>query len=161
GRPLSEGRPARVIGIEPRALTDLDALKAALQAELGIDPAGIDAQLRAPGVQPPHFVPITPPGVPTYNPAEDVLYPLPGTRFRDTTLRGGPTPEFAAHVIGTFGEVTAERLDELGEPYRPGDLVGLSGLEAAYERQLAGTPTVTVQVVDADGQVVEELERFE
>lgn len=161
GRPLSEGRPARVIGIEPRAVTDLDALKAAFQAELGIDPAEIDAELGAPGVEPHHFVPITTVDVPTYNAVEDVIYPLPGTRFRDTTLRGGPTPEFAAHVIGTFGEVTAERLDELGEPYRPGDLVGLSGLEAAYERQLAGTPTVTVQVVDADGQVVEELERFE
>src|SRR5690606_40923658 len=68
GRPLSEGRPARVIGIEPRAVTDLDALKAAFQAELGIDPAEIDAELGAPGVEPHHFVPNSTVAVPTYHP---------------------------------------------------------------------------------------------
>ena len=90
-----------------------------------------------------------------------MIYPLPGTRFRDTFLRGGPTPEFAAHVLGRFGEITAERLEELGEPYQAGDLVGLTGLEAAYEEQLAGTPSSTVRVVGADDEVVDEVERFE
>lgn len=160
GEPLAEGRPAKIIGLEPQAVTDLEAVKLAFQSELDIDPATIDEKLGAPGVQPDHFVTITTVDVATYNLVEPVIYPLPGTRFRDTTLRGGPTPDFAAHVLGRFGEVTAERLDELGEPYQAGDLVGLSGLEAAFEEQLAGTPSVTVQVIDADGEVVEELERF-
>lgn len=161
GQPLSVGRPARTIGLEPQAIANLDEVKVAFQAELGIDPASIDEKLNAPGVQPNHFVTITTVDVPTYNRVEPVIFPLLGTRFRDTFLRGGPTPEFAAHVLGRFGEVTAERLEELGDPYRAGDLVGLSGIEAAYEEELAGTPSVTIQVLDADDAVVEELERFE
>jgi len=86
---------------------------------------------------------------------------VPGTRFRDTFLRGGPTPEFAAHVLGRYGEITAERLEDLGEPYQEGDLVGLSGLEGAFEEQLAGTPSSTIRVVGADDEVVDEVERFE
>jgi cell division protein FtsI/penicillin-binding protein 2 len=161
GEPLSTGRPGRVIGLEPRAITNLDQVKAAFQQELGITPQQIDEALNAPGVQPDHFVTITTVDQPTYNLVEDVIHPLGGTRFRDTFLRGGPTPDFAAHVLGSFGEATAERLEELGEPYQGGDMVGLSGLEAVYEEQLAGTPTVSINVVDGEGAVVEELERFE
>ena len=161
GEPLSVGRPARIIGLQPDAVTNLDEVKLAFQAELGIDPATIDERLNAPGVQPDHFVTITTVDVPTYNLVEPVIYPLDGTRFRDTFLRGGPTPEFAAHVLGRFGEITAERLDELGEPYQVGDLVGLSGLEALYEEELAGTPSTTIQLVGADDAVVEDLERIE
>ncbi len=161
GEPLSVGRPARIIGLEPQAVTDLDAVKLAFQAELGIDPATIDEKLNAPGVQPDHFVTITTVDEPTYNSVEAAIYPLPGTRFRETFLRGGPTPEFAAHVLGRFGEITAERLEELGEPYQVGDMVGLSGLEGMFEEQLAGTPSVAIQLVGADDEVVEEVHRDE
>lgn len=161
GEPLSTGRPARVIGLEPRAVTDLDTVKVAFRAELGIEPEVIDEALGAPGVQPDHFVTITTVDLDRYEQVEPVIYPLPGTRFRDTFLRGGPTPEFAAHVLGRYGEITAERLEELGEPYQVGDRVGLSGLEARFEEQLAGTPSSTIRVVDANGEVVDEVERFE
>jgi cell division protein FtsI/penicillin-binding protein 2 len=158
GEPLSYGRPARIIGLEPQAIEDLDQIKLAFADELDIDPADIDEALE--GAQPDHFVTVTTVDVPTYNRVESVIYPLPGTRFRDTTLRGGPTPEYAAHVLGRYGEITAERLDELGEPYQAGDLVGLTGLEARFEEQLAGTPSTAIEVVDSAGEVVEELERF-
>ncbi len=120
GNPLSVGRPARIIGLEPRAVTDLNAIKAAFQQQLGVDPAAIDEALNAPGVQPDHFVTITTVDQARYDQVAPVIYPLPGTRFRDTFLRGGPTPEFAAHVLGGFGEITAERLEELGPPVRDG-----------------------------------------
>ena len=161
GQPLAAGRPAHIIGVEPQAIIDLAAVKAAFQAELGIDPATIDEKLNAPGVQPDHFVTITTVDMPTSNLVRPVIDELQGTRFRDTVLRGGPTPEFAAHMLGRFGEITAERLEELGEPYEAGDLVGLTGLEALYEEQLAGTPSTTIQVVGADDEVVEDVERFE
>ena len=161
GEPLSVGRAARVIGLEPQAVTDLDAVKLAFQQQLGIEPAAIDEALAAPGVQPDHFVTITTVDLSRYEEVEPVIYPLPGTRFRDTFLRGGPTPEFAAHVLGRFGEVTAERLDELGEPYQAGDLVGLTGLEARFEEQLAGTPSSSIEVVGADDEVVEQVHRIE
>jgi cell division protein FtsI/penicillin-binding protein 2 len=161
GQPLSVGRPARVVGLEPRAITDLNLVKTALQQQLGIDPAAVDAALNAPGVEPHHFVTITTIDKARYDQVAPVIYPLPGTRFRDTFLRGGPTPGFATHVLGQFGPITAERLDELGEPYEAGDSVGLTGLEARFETQLAGTPSGEIQVVDDDDEVVDVVHRVE
>jgi cell division protein FtsI/penicillin-binding protein 2 len=39
--------------------------------------------------------------------------------------------------------------------------VGLSGLEARFEEQLAGTPSSSIEVVGADDEVVEEIHRIE
>jgi cell division protein FtsI/penicillin-binding protein 2 len=152
-QPIATGRAARIIGLEPQAILDLNQIKAAFQSQLAVDPATIDAALNARGVQPDHFVTITTIDKARYDQVAPVIYPLPGTRFRDTFLRGGPTPEFAAHVLGSFGEVTAERLAELGPPYEAGDQVGLTGIEARFETQLAGTPSGEIRTVAAADQV--------
>ncbi len=160
-RPLATMSAGRIVGLEPRAITDLNQVKAALQQQLGVDPADVDAALGAPGVQPDHFVPIITISQARYEQVEPVIYPLPGTRFRDTTLRLTPTPGFAQHLLGRTGEITAERLEELGQPYQVGDVVGLTGIEARYEAQLAGTPSGDIQLTAADGEVVEVLDRIE
>ncbi|MGH9228540.1 MAG: penicillin-binding transpeptidase domain-containing protein [Acidimicrobiales bacterium] len=161
GEPLASTGPGRLVGLEPQAIQDLDQVKAALQQQLGVDPSAVDRALGAPGVQPNHFVPIIAVSQTRYTQAEPVIYPLPGTRFRDTTVRTTPSPGFAGHVLGRTGEITAERLEELGQPYRRGDVVGLSGIEAAYEAQLAGTPSGDVQLDDSEGEVVEVLDRID
>jgi cell division protein FtsI/penicillin-binding protein 2 len=161
GQPLAIGRPGRIIGLEPRAILDLNQVKADFQQQLGVDPAKIDEALNARGVQPDHFVPIITVDQTLYDRVAPVIYPLPGTRFRDTFLRGGPTPEFATHVLGTVGEATAEKLDELGEPYQAGDKVGLTGLEARFETQLAGRPSGDIQVVGAGDEVLDTIGRVE
>jgi cell division protein FtsI/penicillin-binding protein 2 len=161
GEPLATSGPGRIIGLEPRAITDLNQVKAALKEQLGVEPAAVDRALGAPGVRPNHFVPIIAVSQARYTQVEPVIYPLPGTRFRDTTVRTTPSPGFAAHVLGRTGEITAERLEELGQPYLAGDVVGLSGIEAAYEAQLAGTPSGDIQLADARGEVVEVLDRIE
>ena len=161
GEPLSTTGPGRLVGLERRAIQDLNQVKAALQQQLGVDPAAVDEALGAPGVQPDHFVPIIAVSEARYTQAAPVIYPLPGTRFRDTTVRTTPSEGFAEHVLGRTGEITAERLEELGQPYLRGDVVGLSGIEAAYEAQLAGTPSGDVQLADAEGEVVEVLDRID
>jgi cell division protein FtsI/penicillin-binding protein 2 len=64
----------------------------------------------------------------------------------------GPTKEFAAPILGSVGPVTAEIVKDNPGVYRPGDVAGLSGLEARYDEQLRGTPGVVVQAVDASGK---------
>ncbi|WP_228387645.1 MULTISPECIES: penicillin-binding transpeptidase domain-containing protein [unclassified Nocardioides] len=61
-----------------------------------------------------------------------------------------PTREFAAPILGTVGPVTAEMLNEDPDRYRPGDIAGLSGLQARYDEQLRGTPGVVVAAVSDD-----------
>ena len=62
-----------------------------------------------------------------------------------------PTREFAAPILGTVGEVTAEMIEDDPEQYQLGDEAGLSGLQARYDDQLRGTPGLVVQAVDGEG----------
>ena len=85
---------------------------------------------------------------PAYRVAKPIIYPIPGLLFRPSKGAVGPTPGFAQALIGSVAPATAEQLKSMGMPYELGDQVGQSGLEAAYDRSLAGTPTVDVQIVD-------------
>lgn len=161
GNPLVEARAGKIIGLEPRRIQNLQQVKDILAANLGVDPALVDEKLNAPGVQPDHFVEIVTVDLARYEAVRSVVYPVPGTVFRDTTRRAAPQAGFAQHVLGRTGEITAELLEELGPSYQVGDVVGMTGLEARFEEQLAGTPSGDIQIEDAEGEVVEVLDRIE
>ena len=60
---------------------------------------------------------------------------------------GLPYPRFASHLIGYLGIVSEQELQQLGPGYASSDLVGKTGLEAIYERELRGElGSVTVEV---------------
>ena len=75
---------------------------------------------------------------------------VPGGRIVAASLPLAPSADFAAPLLGKVGEVTAEIIQEHPE-YHPGDLAGLSGLEARYDERLRGTPGVLVQAVPDKG----------
>ena len=54
-------------------------------------------------------------------------------------------------MLGTVAPITAEQLESLGAGYAPGDQVGQAGLQARFERRLAGTPTRRVLLRTIDG----------
>ena len=68
------------------------------------------------------------------------------------TLPLAPTREFAAPILGTVGEATAEMVKDDPERYQPGTEAGLSGLQLRYDEQLAGTPGVQVAARASDGK---------
>jgi cell division protein FtsI/penicillin-binding protein 2 len=68
------------------------------------------------------------------------------------TLPLAPTRTFAAPILGTVGEPTAEMIEEDPERYAVGQQVGLSGLQLRYDEQLVGTPGVVVSRVSSDGK---------
>jgi cell division protein FtsI/penicillin-binding protein 2 len=157
GQPLVEARPAVRVGLEPRRITNLQQVKDVLQTNLGVDPATVDEKLNAPGVQPDHFVDIVTVEQSRFSQVRPKVYPVPGTVFRDTTLRAGPSEGFAQHILGRTGDITAEKLDQLGPTYQAGDIVGLTGLEARFEPELAGTPSAEVHTLDENGDVAQVL----
>jgi cell division protein FtsI/penicillin-binding protein 2 len=79
------------------------------------------------------------------------LAAIPGAITVSDELPLAPTREFAAPILGTVGEVTAEMIEDDPEKYQLGDEAGLSGLQARYDDQLRGTPGVVVQAVDDEG----------
>ena len=71
-----------------------------------------------------------------------------------------PTKGFAAPILGSVGEVTAEMIEENPDVYEIGDVAGLSGLQARYDEQLRGTPGQAVNAVGSDGKT-RELFRYD
>lgn len=69
---------------------------------------------------------------------------IPGAVRLDDELPLAPTREFAAPLLGTVGEATAEVVEASDGAIVPGDAVGLSGLQARYDEQLRGTPGIRV-----------------
>jgi hypothetical protein len=58
-----------------------------------------------------------------------------------------------ALVSGNVVRATAAQAKKLGAPYQAGDLIGLGGVEQAYEQQLAGRPALTIQIVGPGSKV--------
>lgn len=65
-----------------------------------------------------------------------------------------------AHVVGYLGEASEERIREEASDLAAGDLVGISGLEAAYDEQLHGAKGESRVVVDHRGRVKREHSRL-
>lgn len=157
GEPLTIEGTLVAVGLEPRRIEDRDETLEAIEEELGLAPQDVSRELDRPGVQPDWFIPLVRLREEPYQQQRPDLAPIPGVVFRREPARITPTAAFARHVVGGTGEITAERLEELGPPYATGDVVGLSGLEHLFEEQLAGSPGAEVRLVDADGETVEVL----
>ncbi|MGB8021954.1 MAG: penicillin-binding transpeptidase domain-containing protein [Candidatus Nanopelagicales bacterium] len=81
---------------------------------------------------------------------EAALAAIPGARSICDELPLGPTRGFAAEILGRVGPATAEIIEKSDGRVRPGDEVGLSGLQARYDEQLAGTPGDVVTAVGSE-----------
>ncbi|MCU1461644.1 MAG: penicillin-binding protein [Acidimicrobiales bacterium] len=160
GAPLTSSVDVIAVGIEPDRVKDRAQTLAALQQQLAVDVAKLSAALDRPGLKPNAFVPVTTLAADRYQQVRPTLAPVPGVVFQRHASRVAVTPELGAHVVGRVGDVTAERLKALGPPYQAGDIVGLSGLESAFERQLAGRPSGEVDAVDGQGRTARVLIAF-
>ncbi len=80
---------------------------------------------------------------------------FPGVEANAIAERWYPYGMLAANIVGYVGEINDKELAvRKKEGYRQGDLVGQSGIEAAYEDALRGQPGVTKLQVDSKGQVL-------
>lgn len=78
---------------------------------------------------------------------------FPGVSVERVFVRSYPDGSEAAHVIGTVGEVSEEQLKEKRySNLEPGEEVGQSGAEYAYDKYLRGVPGKTRVQVNAMGE---------
>lgn len=73
--------------------------------------------------------------------------------------RSYPHDGLGGSTVGHVEQLTKKTLAETLEGHRVGDLVGASGLEAAYEERLAGAPSAELRVVGRTGKVLEVVGR--
>ena len=75
---------------------------------------------------------------------------IPGAVRLEDEVPLAPTREFAAPLLGVVGDATAEVVEASDGAIVPGDVVGLSGLQARYDEQLRGTPGVRVSATGGE-----------
>ncbi len=88
------------------------------------------------------------------------IHNFPGAIIRAQPLRSYPFKSTAAHILGYLGEFNASDKRRFPPPrfrYRPGDLVGKTGLERSFEPQLRGKEGFREMEVNARGRQVREL----
>ncbi len=160
GVPLTTEAPIVIIGIEGSYVKDATTLSAALIAA-GAPPQAVRGALIAAKAHPTWFEPVFTVTKARYLQLKPTIYPLPGTVFQASSIRAAITPGLEAHVVGNVGPITAQELADLGPPYTVSSVVGQTGLEQAYERQLAGDPGATVTVVAPNGTTVARIATFQ
>jgi penicillin-binding protein 2 len=66
--------------------------------------------------------------------------------------RSYPKQKIAAAMLGYVGEVSEDMVAQRGSHYRPGDVVGQSGIERTYDSILEGRDGMRRVIVDSRGQ---------
>jgi penicillin-binding protein 2 len=82
---------------------------------------------------------------------------FPGVQITQAYLRHYDRGAIASQLLGYTGEISEEQLDaRTKDGYASGDIIGQTGIEAAYDGYLRGAPGVGRVFVDALGRVTSE-----
>jgi cell division protein FtsI/penicillin-binding protein 2 len=159
GKALMAQRPVVEIGIEPRKLTDPKKAYELAQNSLDVDAAKLGKRVDA--AKPDHFVPVITLRRAEFDAVRAQIEDIDGFIFREAKSTLGPTAGFARGVLGTVPPATAETLEKAGSLASEVDAIGSTGLEAAFQQQLAGEPSGAVKLVARENRgVVKTLEEF-
>lgn len=164
---------ASSVGIVPGKLENREEAIAKIAELLETTPEVIEKKLSAQWVKDDSFVPIkTIPRVEEIEllkvePDEEVLkekerheslLAIPGVMISDVEVREYPLGEAAAHLVGYVQSVTAEDLEEhAGEGYTANSVIGRSGMEGLFEKELKGQNGCRIYIVNSEGKEKEEL----
>ena len=173
GRVLAGKGTASSVGIVPGKLENREEAIAKIAELLETTPEVIEKKLSAQWVKDDSFVPIkTIPRVEEIEllkvePDEDVLkekerheslLAIPGVMISDVEVREYPLGEAAAHLVGYVQSVTAEDLEEhAGEGYTANSVIGRSGMEGLFEKELKGQNGCRIYIVNSESKEKEEL----
>ena len=165
GQLLAGKGAASSVGIVPEKLSDKSDSLNKIAELLGIERETIDKKLSAGWVKGNSFVPIkTIPkvsesslingetNVETQDETEDKLLSIPGVMISDVDRREYPLKEAAAHLVGYVQSVTAEDLEQHeGEGYSSDSVIGKSGMEGLYEKDLKGQDGIKISIANEFG----------
>lgn len=173
GRVLAGKSRASSVGIIPGKLENRTEAVAEIADLLGTTPEAIEKKLSAQWVKDDSFVPIktipkiqenewadaqTDEEVSGEKERQEKLLEIPGVMISDVEVRGYPLGEAAAHLIGYVQNVTAEDLEKHPDGgYTANSVIGRSGMESLFEKELKGQDGCRICIVDSEGQEKEEL----
>ena len=94
----------------------------------------------------------------TLSAIEENLPILRGVSYQIESKRVYPTAARGPHLFGYRREISDNQLSGADEYYRPGDLIGVAGLEARYEPTLRGQKGFEYVSVNSKGQIIGNFE---
>lgn len=162
GAELAQNGIIKSIGIVPGNLgADATGSKNKLAQILNIDPSTIDKKLSASYVLPDMFIPIA-------NLSSDdtskisALLQIPGVMKKDMPARVYPLKEKAALLTGYVQPISADELKKSsGKGYSSDDVIGETGLEKIYEKQLKSTDGAEIYIVNKNGKKLKTIAKRE
>lgn len=173
GRTLAGKGMASSVGVIPGKLQNREETVKRIAKLLEIKSEDIEKKLSAKWVKDDSFVPIKTlrkikdTDLLVIHPDKDVLKEqecqkkllnIEGVMISDTEVREYPLKEAAAHLIGYVQNVTAEDLEEHeGEGYISSSVIGKTGLEGLFEKELKGKNGCRIYITDSEGKEKEEL----
>ena len=144
---------AFAVGLVPQKIEDDENTFARLSGILGVDVDTIRKKLDASWVRADLFVPIKLLSTEDKEQYKEELLSIPGVMIKKEIVRSYPLGEVAAHLVGYVQNVTAEDLKEhWGEGYSADSVIGRSGMEALYEKELKGKNGYSIEILGADGK---------
>lgn len=165
GTVLAGKGAASSVGIVPGKLTDKSDSLNKIAELLGMEKETIEKKLNEKWVKEDSFVPIkTIPkeseltlktaenNAETQDEIQDKLLSIPGVMISDVDRREYPLKEAAAHLVGYVQSVTAEDLEKhAGEGYSSDSVIGKSGMEGLYEKDLKGQDGIKISIANEFG----------
>ncbi|MFL5864399.1 MAG: penicillin-binding transpeptidase domain-containing protein [Solirubrobacteraceae bacterium] len=147
GKTLLKKVNVEVFGVTPGRLAKPEQTLGQLAKITHLDKDRVIAHVRS--APPEKFLPLVTLQIPAEAADAAQLRQVPGVERQSRSAYVAPA--VAQEIVGRLGPATAERLQQVGAPYQPGDTIGVSGLQALQQRKLAGTPTVQVVAQDPSG----------
>ena len=109
---------------------------------------------KSPGISSPFEKQLSPT---LYASLQERMSEFPGFTVQPHPIRAYPD-SIAAQFLGYIGEVNDARIAKSGGYYRPGDYIGITGVEKQYENVLRGQRGVKNMLVNSRGVLMESLE---
>jgi len=156
GQPLETRAAVYVVGVMPGKLASPVSTAAGFATATGVQAAQVAGQITA--APPGQFLKLASLDAQTYARLKGKLTQVPGLVVKRTSQILFKTN--ASELVGSVGSEVNSSLQVDGAFYLPGTTVGLSGLEAAYQRQLLGSPSMSIVVLNPAGQTVGQLKSW-
>ena len=147
GQPLEVPSAVYEVGVWPRALANPAATAEDFAQVTQLNANQVQGQIQA--ASPGQFLTLLSLDPDSYAGLAPELARVPGLQVHRVSQRLFSSE--ASEVVGTVGSENSGLLRDEGASYQPGTTVGLTGLQAAYQRVLAGSPTTKVVAENASG----------
>ncbi|MBC6456817.1 penicillin-binding transpeptidase domain-containing protein [Actinomadura sp. HBU206391] len=148
GRSLLRTVRADIVGVYPGTLQNVAQTITRLARDTKLDSERLIGRVRS--APPNEFLPLVTLQQPENAGLSMKLRQIDGLTFHP--IDAPIAPALSGELVGRLGPATAQRLQEVGAPYQPGDTIGVTGLQMLYQRRLAGIPAIKVVIEGAQGK---------